>query len=61
VVWDEKLVESVKRQRAVLDLYPTAPASQCFSSLARRVIEHSGTNRVKGNLQFFFRQQFAPA
>lgn len=61
VVWDEKLVESVKRQRAVLDLYPTAPASQCFSSLARRVIEHSGTHRVKGNLQFFFRQQFAPA
>jgi flagellar biosynthesis protein FlhG len=61
VVSDEKLVESVKRQRAVLDLYPTAPASQCFSSLARRVIEHSGTNRVKGNLQFFFRQQFAPA
>ena len=59
--WDEKLVESVKRQRAVCDLFPEAQSSKCFASLARRVLESERDTRVKGNIQFFFRQKFAPA
>ncbi|TWJ18049.1 MinD/ParA family protein [Geobacter argillaceus] len=61
VVWDEKLVEAVKRQRAVCDLFPEAQSSKCFASLARRVLESERDTRVKGNIQFFFRQKFAPA
>ena len=61
VLWDEKLVESVKRQRAVYDLFPEAPASRCFANLARRVMAHGGDNKQKGNIQFFFRQKYAPA
>lgn len=61
VLWDEKLVESVKRQRAVYDLFPEARASLCFASLARRLMAHGGDNKQKGNIQFFFRQKYAPA
>ncbi|KAF0219397.1 MAG: flagellar biosynthesis protein [Geobacteraceae bacterium] len=61
VLWDEKLVESVKRQRAVFEMYPDSMASICFANLARRVNANAGENRSKGNIQFFFRQKFAPA
>jgi flagellar biosynthesis protein FlhG len=61
VLWDDKLVESVKRQRAVSEMYPEAMASVCFANLARRFIASTGDNRSKGNIQFFFRQKYAPA
>lgn len=61
VEWDEKLVESVKRQRAVYEMYPEAKASICFANVARRIIAHGGDNKQKGNIQFFFRQKYAPA
>ena len=61
VLWDDKLVEAVKRQRAVCDLFPDAASSRCFAGLARRILESTGDTRTKGNIQFFFRQKFAPA
>ncbi|SNB47042.1 MinD/ParA family protein [Geobacter sp. DSM 9736] len=61
VLWDEKLVEAVKRQKAVCEVFPDAKASRCFANLARKVDTHSAENRPKGNIQFFFRQRFAPA
>ena len=60
VLWDDKLVESVKRQRAVLDLFPESKSARCFSSLARLMNDHVGSARVKGNIQFLFRRNFAP-
>src|SRR6266568_131899 len=56
VLWDDKLVESVKRQRAVCDLFQEASSSRCFDNLARRILDNAGDTRVKGNIQFFFRQ-----
>jgi flagellar biosynthesis protein FlhG len=56
VVKDEKVVEAVKRQRAVYDLFPDSEAAICFTTLARRVIENTRQTRVKGNIQFFFRR-----
>jgi flagellar biosynthesis protein FlhG len=55
VVKDEKVVEAVKRQRAVSDLFPDSEASVCFATLAKRVIENTRRTRLKGNIQFFFR------
>jgi flagellar biosynthesis protein FlhG len=56
VVKDEKVVEAVKRQRAVYDLFPESEAAACFTTLARRVIENARQTTLKGNIQFFFRR-----
>jgi len=58
VIKDEKVVEAVKRQRAVSDLFPESEAANCFATLARRVIENTRQKRLKGNIQFFFRRAF---
>lgn len=56
VVRDEKLVEAVKKQKAVFELYPDSDASNCFSTVAKRIMENSRQARLKGNIQFFFRR-----
>jgi flagellar biosynthesis protein FlhG len=56
VVKDEKVVEAVKRQKAVSELYPESEAATCFVTLAKRVIENTRQTRLKGNIQFFFRR-----
>jgi flagellar biosynthesis protein FlhG len=56
VIKDEKVVEAVKRQKAVTELFPDSEASQCFTTIAKRVIENKRIGRVKGNIQFFFRR-----
>lgn len=56
VVKDEKVVEAVKRQKAVTELFPDSEAAACFTTLAKRVIENTRQTRLKGNIQFFFRR-----
>jgi len=56
VVKDEKVVEAVKRQKAVTELFPESEAAACFTTLAKRVIENTRKTRLKGNIQFFFRR-----
>lgn len=56
VVKDEKVVEAVKRQKAVTELFPESEAATCFATLAKRVIENTRQTRLKGNIQFFFRR-----
>lgn len=56
VVKDEKVVEAVKRQKAVSELFPESEAAACFTTLAKRVIENTRQSRLKGNIQFFFRR-----
>jgi flagellar biosynthesis protein FlhG len=56
VVKDEKVVEAVKRQRAVSELFPDSEAAGCFATLAKRVIENTRQTRLKGSIQFFFRR-----
>lgn len=61
VYWDDSLVESVKKQRAVLDLFPESKSARCFTGLARLIDANAGPARVKGNIQFLFRRNFATA
>jgi flagellar biosynthesis protein FlhG len=42
VARDPRLVDAVARQRAVVDLYPTASSSRSFGVLAQRLLERSG-------------------
>lgn len=56
VIKDDKVVEAVKRQKAVSELFPESEAANCFTTLAKRVIENTRQKRLKGNIQFFFRR-----
>ncbi len=56
VVRDERLIDAVKKQKAVYELHPDSEASNCFNTLARRVVENSRQVKLKGNIQFFFRR-----
>lgn len=56
VVRDERLIDAVKKQKAVFELYPESEAANCFTTLARRVVENVRQTRLKGNIQFFFRR-----
>lgn len=59
VVRDERLLEAVRRQKPVVELYPRSTASHCFATLARNMVESPvGNQRVKGNIQFLFRRHF---
>ena len=61
VARDERMLDAVRRQKSVVELYPRAAASHCFATLARTLLEHPVERRVKGNIQFLFRRYFEPA
>ena len=56
VLRDDLLIDSVKRQKAVYELYPDSASSRCFSTLARRICQTPTKMRLKGNIQFMFRK-----
>ncbi|WP_447977058.1 MinD/ParA family protein [Candidatus Nitrospira bockiana] len=56
---DDYVPLSVCRQRAVVDVYPHAPASEEFRRLARHV-ERWTPARPKGSVQFFWQRLIAP-
>ena len=58
VLRDERLIDSVKRQKAVYELYPDSAAALCFGTLARRISETPSRISMKGNIQFMFRKFF---
>ena len=39
VLYDDKMPRGVKRQRIISELYPSAKASRCFSTLAKKMAE----------------------
>ncbi len=61
VVRDERLAEAVRRQKSVIELYPLAAATHCFTTLARHLVLHPVAGRLRGNIQFLFRRSFEPA
>jgi flagellar biosynthesis protein FlhG len=54
---DECVPRAVKKQRAVVDLYPECPASRSFARVAEAVLE-SGAGPADGNIKFFWRRLF---
>jgi flagellar biosynthesis protein FlhG len=56
ILWDDCLVESVRKQRAVMELFPDSKSSRCFTGLARHMVEQTAAPQVKGNIQFLFRK-----
>lgn len=56
VVRDDRLIDAVKKQKAVFELHSDSDASNCFATLASRILENTRQARLKGNIQFFFRR-----
>jgi flagellar biosynthesis protein FlhG len=59
VPYDPEVPEAVRRQQAVCDLAPAAPASRAFAGLAERLLAVPAALKPKGGLQFFFRRLLA--
>ena len=55
ILYDEKLSEAVKRQKALAELHPYAPASKCLASLAEKLgTEEPPVLDEQGSIKFFW-------
>ena len=55
---DEYISRSIKRQRALLDLYPSSESSKFFNDLAERLINSPMNSNLDGNIKFFWQRLF---
>ena len=53
---DRMVPESIRSQRALLELYPSSAAGLALATLGRRIDEDFFRCRLKGGMQFFFKQ-----
>ncbi len=53
---DPVVRECIMGQKPVVAQFPTSRAGMALSGIARRIDENGPTQRVKGGMQFFFRQ-----
>jgi len=51
---DNNIVNSVRKQKLVSELYPNSPASLCFARLAKTLIENVPEDTLSGNIEFFW-------
>ncbi len=58
---DDYVAMAVRQQRAVTDLFPSAPASREFQRLAKAVAQWAPPEGPKGSLQFFWHSLVAQA
>jgi flagellar biosynthesis protein FlhG len=59
VPYDSEVPEAVRRQQAVIELAPAAPATRALGGLAERLCAAPAPAKAKGGLQFFFRRLLA--
>lgn len=52
---DENIQESLKTEKAVIDLLPESPASKSFFRVANKLLNENPSLRLKGNIQFFWK------
>ena len=55
VPFDSRLRDAVRRQRALVELFPQSPAGQAFVKLAQDIVDMPPPGGLKGGLQFFWR------
>ena len=58
IVRDDRLLDAVRRQKAVVELHPRSAVAHCFITLARTLKNSPTSQPVKGNIQFLFRRYF---
>ncbi len=56
IPFDENVRKSVRKQKAVVEAFPTSPAAMAIRRLAKKVIEWPIPNQPGGHLEFFLEQ-----
>ncbi len=56
IPYDEFVRKAVRKQKAVLDVYPKSDAAKAFMRLAKKVLEWRVASTPSGHLQFFVEQ-----
>lgn len=54
VLFDPNIIQGVKQQKLVSELYPDTKASRCFTDLAQKISTTSPTHVPKGDSNFFW-------
>ncbi|TAM11507.1 MAG: MinD/ParA family protein [Nevskiaceae bacterium] len=57
---DDWVRRAIRKQRAVVDLYPNSVAAAAFRALAGKVLEMPAPQGARGNLEFFIERLVAP-
>lgn len=53
---DEHVLTAVRKQKAVLEIFPQSPAGKSFTALSQSLLDRPFRNRNEGNVQFFWKQ-----
>lgn len=56
IPFDENVRKSVRKQKAIVELFPTSPAAMAIRRLAKKAIEWPIPNQPGGHLEFFLEQ-----
>lgn len=53
---DRQMIDSIRKQRVIVDLHPTSNIAGAFTKLAARICSEKASTDPKGNLQFFWKK-----
>ena len=56
IPFDENVRKSVRKQKAIVEAFPTSPAAMAIRRLAKKAIEWPIPNQPGGHLEFFLEQ-----
>lgn len=56
ILHDEKMQEAVRRQQALVEIYPHSPSGKCIAHLAEKLCREKPVNDGSGHLKFFWEQ-----
>lgn len=59
IPYDENIRKSVRKQRAIVDAFPTSPASVAITNLAQKAMNWPIPSQPGGHLEFFLEQLIA--
>jgi flagellar biosynthesis protein FlhG len=59
IPFDKRMHESIRRQKVIVELYPTAKPSAAFRNIAENFTKTSREATPKGSLQFFWKSLLA--
>ncbi|WP_136807876.1 MinD/ParA family protein [Desulfosediminicola flagellatus] len=51
---DRQMIDSIRKQKVIIDLYPNSKITAAFSEIAARICMEPSHSEPKGNLQFFW-------
>lgn len=53
---DRQMIDAIRKQRVISDIFPTSKITQSFHELAARICSEPSKTSPKGNLQFFWKK-----